>query len=331
MPLPDQRFTVPPSQLVTALLASLTASTPASKEVVRGSATGNISQASRPCLLTLHLLFPHALLDALDLLDRGLVTKLLADSERNVEHTNQSRDTQRGSSSTAGASDVYPVDFRTDDSGPSHARAESKRGNQPMKFFYVQSAQPLSRQQRFQRSTPRSIQDTSGHREHQPTQSYQIHLDAWNCSCPGFAYAAFSSNVATSGFTSYLDQELYSTLKILDEDNGRYVRGLRHSHQTAHPRLNSSTHFGGVVEALRIGKMSSTNLAQTNNPLLLPQESMPPICKHILACTLAEACPELFPVITLRETEPSSTQPGVVEHWGSMEEAAGWGAGWVLG
>lgn len=114
-----------------------------------------IPPSQRPLLLTLHVLFPNLLLPALDLLDRGLVTRL-------VRKYSGAQDEQPGG-------DGEPV------SGDLNASSKPKDD-----IFIVRSlASTLSRRTRdFNLSSKR----------------YVVHLNAWNCSCASFTFDAFPSH-----------------------------------------------------------------------------------------------------------------------------------------
>ncbi|QPC62395.1 hypothetical protein HYE67_004626 [Fusarium culmorum] len=86
-PLPSHR------ELITDLICSISAITPSTADDISStqppraaqsptlSPLQAISPSQRPLLLTLHVLFPTLLLPALDLLDRGLVTRLAGNQE----------------------------------------------------------------------------------------------------------------------------------------------------------------------------------------------------------------------------------------------------------
>ena len=110
--------------------------------------------------------------------------------------------------------------------------------------------------------------------------SYEVRLRAWNCTCPAFAFAAFPSVHPEPPVPEYVlpDADGKMNSEAPDEKNRMAASGW---------------HFGGVS----LG------------------EGMPPVCKHLLACVLAEQCGSLF-------------GPCVEERRVSVETAAGWAAGW---
>ena len=93
--------------------------------------------STKSVLIALHFLFPHELLPTLDILDRGLVNRLLI------------------------APDSIEV-------------------------FYVQSASAVTL-----KSTSRSNKSRYKNAFNPSSVYYEVRLDAWNCSCPAFAFSAF--------------------------------------------------------------------------------------------------------------------------------------------
>ncbi|ORX99815.1 hypothetical protein BCR34DRAFT_592802 [Clohesyomyces aquaticus] len=177
-------------------------------------------ESVRKQILALHVLFPNELLPALDLLDRRLVTRLLVhepDAREDEGAGDEDRDGDNGRAENAetgrvdAAQDPDPalrnVTVEAQEDGMSASaptRAEhTYRGKlgthsdgtdtlmsepgvqlalpytdstQAHTIYYVRSAQPRS-------SRYTSSYDT--------TTSYEVRLNAWNCSCPAFAFSAF--------------------------------------------------------------------------------------------------------------------------------------------
>lgn len=107
---------------------------------------------ARSLFLTLHVLFPHHLLPALDLLDRGLLTKLIY-----------------GTQETAG-----------DVSEGVHGAGQLKEASD---VFYIQSSSAaLSGTGR--KKGPRA---RNTHATDPSAVYYEVRLDSWNCTCPAFA------------------------------------------------------------------------------------------------------------------------------------------------
>ncbi|KIX99132.1 uncharacterized protein Z520_04708 [Fonsecaea multimorphosa CBS 102226] len=132
-------------------------------------------ERARPVFLTLHMLFPHELLPALDLLDRGLVTKLV------VKH------------SISGADDQEAVlKLRTSFPGEDHSVLEYsevdtrvRQDNNGWELFYVQSSSAMDKQISKPRFHPR------GGNTSVAIPLYEVHLDSWNCTCAAFSVNMF--------------------------------------------------------------------------------------------------------------------------------------------
>ncbi|KAH0498670.1 hypothetical protein TgHK011_005911 [Trichoderma gracile] len=120
-------------------------------------------------LLTLHVIFPNLLLPALDLLDRGLVSRLVvgADGEEKAAATQTQAQTHAIAEAGAGAGN-----------GSTDEHADSNNIAGRIHMYTVQSAASV----------------TSRRKRHTPlrNKTYAVHLDAWNCSCGGFALDAYS-------------------------------------------------------------------------------------------------------------------------------------------
>ena len=179
-------------------------------------------KSAKSIFTTLHFLFPHELLPALDLLDRKLVTQLVI--KRSAE---------------SGLNDVTSL--------PVESNTPIVATEQPQwEIFYVQSAS----------ATESTWKNNSRYRKvYNPTgMYYEVRLEAWNCTCPAFAYSAFGG--------------------VLD---------LGHdlaSEEVGHDQMESRTEgdqpewrFGGIVTRDGTGA---------------------PVCKHILAAVLGKALPGLF-------------------------------------
>jgi len=126
-------------------------------------------------------------------------------------------------------------------------------------IHYVRSAQ--SRPSRFG-----SSYDTTTH--------YEVRLQAWNCSCPAFAFAAFPATLPSDSQIRLGSRTEESGSFKAPEDGGE------------------EWEFGGLARG----------------------DAIPPVCKHLLACVLVERCGLFGEMVEERDI--------------SVEEAAGWAAGW---
>lgn len=204
-------------------------------------------------LLTLHFLFPHELLPALDLLDRKLITCL---------HLNVSM-SENMSSMTA----------------PSAERMEDTEATRPFKFYYVQSASAAAQNS----STSGASSSTSRFRNVYSTVGtyYEVHLDSWNCSCPAFAFSSMKLLMSATESRVYLSG-----------------KEKRQSEQKRGDAGTSSEHIiGDAMEGLDVNWDARTKNEGESwqfGGSVVNENSVVPICKHILAVVLANGVPSLF-------------------------------------
>ncbi|OTA81376.1 hypothetical protein M434DRAFT_85553 [Hypoxylon sp. CO27-5] len=163
-------LTIPtPRQFITSLIDSLSSiPTPASptSPLTSPSAGANplklIPPAYRPLLTTLHALYPLTLLPALDLLDRRLATRIIV----------RPPEPQQDAAALKSGRETVP-DHDLEKQGKQKAATGSPS------FYIVRSAQP-----QHPRRGQASSDASSG-------LSYVVRLEAWNCTCAAFAFAAF--------------------------------------------------------------------------------------------------------------------------------------------
>ena len=116
-------------------------------------------------LLTLHALFPHELLPALDLLDRRLLTRLIP--------------------RTAAAAELAGTES-----------APTEIGDRNAAVYYVQSAALAPSADADGAAAERGFRGRGRPRRNDAelgagSRKYEVRLRAWNCSCPAFTFAAF--------------------------------------------------------------------------------------------------------------------------------------------
>lgn len=111
-------------------------------------------------ILTLHVIFPGMLLPALDLLDRNLVRRLALES--------QPPDKERRQDATFASS-------------AQQRRLREHRSTVGGRFVYTARSVASTLPRRGAGGTGASV------------RVYLVHLDAWSCSCPGFAVDAYSA------------------------------------------------------------------------------------------------------------------------------------------
>jgi hypothetical protein len=233
-----------PRILVTKLLASIT---PPNHPSSDSNPLKDAPPTTKHTLQTLHVLYPNEFLPALDLLDRHLLIRVT------IRKDGLQPTTEEPSSPTLSLADEGERD---------------KLADEGVSVYYVRSAQQ-ARSNYTQSITTGSA--TSRHYDPLATH-YEVRTQAWNCSCPAFAFSAFPA-----GEDEDIEFIQYVPPSIHDE---RIKTGS-----------NDIWEFGG----LRLG-------------------SDIPVCKHMLACVLVERC-EIF-------------KGFVEERTASLEEIAGWAAGW---
>ncbi|KAL6879606.1 hypothetical protein HDV57DRAFT_518277 [Trichoderma longibrachiatum] len=173
---------IPPSPLPAAgsdLLAGPSAAAAAAADSEASVADGLASLAEqysnwRRQLLTLHVIFPSLLLPALDLLDRGLVSRLVvgADGEQKAAAATHAIRAEAGARS--------PDEHENATSGIiSNNGQESDIVTGRICMYAVQSEASTTSRRR---------------KSHAPSKprTYAVHLNAWNCSCGSFALDAYS-------------------------------------------------------------------------------------------------------------------------------------------
>ncbi|KAM7187907.1 hypothetical protein V8F20_010776 [Naviculisporaceae sp. PSN 640] len=246
-----------------------------------GTGAGNVLKqvpvSHRHLIITLHVLFPGLVLPALDLLDRGLVGhiklkengKTTIKKEQAANNTKTSYDKQGRNSHLEGKQNK-----------PEKEKEKKKTAAPAPAFYLVRSAQPTShhhhhrRQRRRQQQQQQRFGGSGGEEDDYPytadnnsnnlfpggQRAYIVRLDAWNCTCAAFAFASFSEPEAP------LQEE---------EEEGEGEGGELGEDENSHP--------GSRKEEWSFGGMT---LSQRDEPNDSPPP--PPLCKHLLACLLAE-------------------------------------------
>lgn len=212
-----------------------------------------LNTAQKPILLTLHAIFPRLLLPALDLLDRNLITRLVLDKSVN--------DTLKN---TGGVE-------------PSLSRDGLKIPSEKQRVvYYVKSNAHNSKSSRYGR-----------HADALET-NYEVRIQAWNCSCAAFAFAAFSGAAAWApDYPSYDDHVGYG-------------------HREEDEEMLDAPENDEEAGRTRDGKLQWGGLMQGQGEV--------PLCKHLLACVLSERWDVAGSMVEGRNI--------------GREEMAGWAAGW---
>lgn len=149
------------------------------------------SMAAKSIFLTLHFLFPHDLLPALDILDRQLVQRFTTTSttpQPQHQHESEVYYIQSASAIT----DAHPIrNTNTTTSTTTHT------------FPTSTEAQPTT-------TAPTTSSSSRFRPRERPTEThYEVRLDSWNCTCAAFAFSALGllsrpdlTSEAEPGFTA---------------------------------------------------------------------------------------------------------------------------------
>jgi hypothetical protein len=228
-----------PRKFLTTLLNTLTTSAPTQEPQTNAPYDPPshplklIPASQRALLTTLHVLFPPpTLLQALDLLDRGLVTRFVLQDDSS---TLQNPPPDNGLENA-----VVPPQANTHLSTSGIAGGvnvtETEKGLEKGKenaVYQVRSSQAAKG--RFKDLNVLS------------TITYTVRLESWNCSCAAFTFAAFPGGVVWAP-------------SVEDEDEGMFEDG------DGDGQGEKGWEFGGRSR----------------------DEGNVPVCKHLLACVLAE-------------------------------------------
>jgi hypothetical protein len=163
-----------PRHILTNLINTLTTTLPGTNEGDAAAASNdsnplkNLGLPQRKILSTLHVLFPPGmLLQALDLLDRGLVGRVV---QASIKRDGNEKDEES----------VQMVEVQKE-----IKMRETGRGRN--EIYQVHSAQP-----------PKSRFSHSHSSTSSSSKSYLIRLSAWNCTCAAFTFSTFPSYTSSS-------------------------------------------------------------------------------------------------------------------------------------
>lgn len=221
-----------------------------------------IDARHRPLFTTLHVLFPSLLLPALDLLDRSLVTRLV-----------NAAAAPAGGSHLALQEDIDAHETQHEDDGGPQARDSTAAATPAASssVYLVRSAQKPARRPyggggdaaaAISGPAPAATSSTSTSSQ----RTYVVHTAAWNCTCAAFAFSAFPplAGAPTLLAPGRGEEEPVSATAIIMGDGAE-------EGEDAEGEGLGPCQFGGVSFDGRAGA-----------------GGVPPCCKHLLACVLAE-------------------------------------------
>ncbi|KAK3070905.1 hypothetical protein LTR53_009613 [Teratosphaeriaceae sp. CCFEE 6253] len=176
MDAPQERLPTP-RHFVASIILALKSTAPPTANPLADTAD------TKQLLVTLHVLFHNELSSALDLLDRGLVTRLI------LRMSNFSKDQPAMSDDSHKESDAR---HQPNGRPRSNGRTTDTSAARTPSVYLVRSAQPQQ-----------SSRSTASRFRNEPTTYREVRLDAWSCSCPAFTFSAFpATHTATPGVIS---------------------------------------------------------------------------------------------------------------------------------
>ncbi len=296
--------------------ASPSLSTPQRFSMILSNLPKETQESIARLLTTLYFIFPLELIPALDLLDRGLVTRMVIKPERTTSaateasvHEDYQRSPHASTTALANAPDAQIASTGEDSNReagpepepPSEPQTEKSTENE---VFYIQSASSQStasttRHRHFRR-----------HHSGNTSTTYEVRLAAWNCTCPAFAFSAFSRaldlNPEDDMGSTYAHRSDFEAADDHDDSLGN------RDHSQSQGGVDVKWRFGGSLIHTPSESESKPELEFNKGaPVPVPV----PVCKHILAALLGQQIPGLF-------------GSGVQVRTVSPDEGAGWAGGW---
>ncbi|KAL1876860.1 hypothetical protein VTK73DRAFT_9090 [Phialemonium thermophilum] len=220
-----------------------------------------VPQSQRQLITTLHVLFPTMLLPALDLLDRGLLLKLIRASGERIN-----------SPALSSNPALLSVNQQPSGSGLGAEDGRNDVGCRSNGVYIVHSAQSggpdaASLSYSHRRHQLQNQPETAPSRTHVSGRRYLVRLRAWHCTCAAFAFAAFlpDSRLADQAHCEEDDAKVDSGCRFREDDADGETQGKDRR------RCVRDWSFGGLSFSGIQG--SDAGVA---------------CCKHLLACLLAE-------------------------------------------
>ncbi len=259
-------------------------------------------ESVKSLLMTLHFMFPHEMILALDLLDRGLVSRMVI-----VEPVSSS--SWSGSTATTGTGGVGGATVPAaggagsedddDDNAPGGDSYNTSTAPNGHEVFYIQSASSLQ-------SSTTSHRHSRRYHGTNRSAAYEVRLGAWNCTCPAFAFSALGGQSFTLRDDDDLNEPHQPGLQHLREHS---PSSYNDENEDDDPSHTAGADVEGNVEAeWMFGGTLTIPSSRSGFP--------PPVCKHILAAVLGKHVPGLF--------GSGCVQVRIL----NQEEAAGWAGGW---
>ncbi|KAK3372772.1 hypothetical protein B0T24DRAFT_242441 [Lasiosphaeria ovina] len=270
----------------------------------------------RYLIVTLHVLFPGLVLPALDLLDRGLVARVVLEC---VGHHGYDNTAAAGSAPQEATAAVKPGDggggVRAHATAPlppplplpqepesntnSNIKKPEARRNEAPQFFLVRSAQQQQHNQRRRRRGGGG--GGGGGMDGAPTPgaplpaeaTYMVRLGAWNCTCAAFAFAAVSGTTADTATAHTQNGPAAAT--------ETEAHGPKDAELVVEPE-EAEWSFGGMS----LGGYPSEGEGEGRG------DDAAPMCKHLLACMLGERWQAALGSYVVERTVTQDEMVGIV-------------------
>lgn len=204
------------------------------------------------------MLFPSLLLPALDLLDRGLVTRLVGPGE--------AASAVSAEATHAAHQDDGSHETRQEDGGGSQVRESTVAPPPPSLVYLVRSAQKPTRRPYGGGGGDAPATTSAPTTTSSSQRTYIVHTAAWNCTCAAFAFSAFPPLAGAPTLLgpghSGPEEDPVSAIGIMVDDGDDVEEGE------------------GTMAPWQFGGIGFDDCAGAGG--------VPPCCKHLLACVLAE-------------------------------------------
>ncbi|KAK1777915.1 hypothetical protein QBC45DRAFT_415563 [Copromyces sp. CBS 386.78] len=267
----------------------------------------------RHLIITLHVLFPEVVLPGLEVLERGLVERValrcageaaVVKKEGQEKHQKGQKEQAKGEDATMGEDDDYGhEDQENNEETKLSNRPEKGQEKRPPGFYLVRSSRFLNTHPRRKRKKSNmGLGDVDaesiggGGTDRHQIQRYLVSLEAWNCTCAAFAFACVSE----------FDKD-----SAVSEPVPGPPAGERKGGEAGEPKPESGAgkrdiEEGGGIEERREGTEEPRARERAREReadkkgtagwtfggmILFDAEdysSVPPVCKHLLACLLAD-------------------------------------------
>jgi hypothetical protein len=162
--------------------------------------------AAKSLIISLHVIFPHELLPALDLLDRGLVNKVIQSTAEETSSEDQPKETDPRIETSINED----INISSSQGTASTPKTAPRQGPSPnsqgttitqSNLYYVQSASatshvptPVNNPSALSSDTAPSDSGSTWNPRRRGTQTYyEIRLDSWNCTCAAFSFSVLKS------------------------------------------------------------------------------------------------------------------------------------------